>query len=185
MSSNKSFSTETAERYALALFELSEESSELEKVENEVKSLLDLYKASEGLKNFIKNPTQVNTVQLKVIDEISKVLKFTATFKNFLSILVIKRRFFYLEDIFKRFLSLNSKRRGELKATLTSSKKLSPAEITSLNNQLSSAVGSKIVFDNKVDESLIGGLKVQIGSLMIDSSIKNKLKKYEKLMLDY
>ena len=107
MSSNKSFSTETAERYALALFELSEESSELEKVENEVKSLLDLYKASEGLKNFIKNPTQVNTVQLKVIDEISKVLKFTATFKNFLSILVIKRRFFYLEDIFKRFLSLN------------------------------------------------------------------------------
>jgi F-type H+-transporting ATPase subunit delta len=67
---------------------------------------------------------------------------------------------------------------------LTSSKKLSSEEITSLNSELSQAIGSKIVFNNRVDESLLGGLKVQIGSLMIDTSIKNKLKKIEKLMLE-
>ena len=45
-------------------------------------------------------------------------------------------------------------------------------------------MGAPIAFDYKVDESLIGGLKMQIGSLMIDTSIKNKLKKYKQTMLE-
>ena len=96
----------------------------------------------------------------------------------------MKRRIFYTKQIFSKFLILNSKKRGELTATLTSSKKLSSKEITTLNSELSQTIGSKIVFNNRVDESLLGGLKVQIGSLMIDTSIKNKLKKIEKLMLE-
>ena len=43
---------------------------------------------------------------------------------------------------------------------------------------------SNLIFDYKVDEKLIGGLKLQLGSFMIDTSIKNKLNKYEKLMLE-
>ena len=45
-------------------------------------------------------------------------------------------------------------------------------------------MGSSIKFDCKVDEKLIGGLKLQLGSFMIDTSIKNKLKKYEQTMLE-
>ena len=41
-----------------------------------------------------------------------------------------------------------------------------------------------VTFNHTVDENLIGGLKVQIGSLMVDTSIKNKLKKYEQTMLE-
>ena len=181
MSSNKSFSTETSERYALALFELSKENSELDTVEKNVRDFLELYISSQELENFVKNPTQLYINQIK---EISKIMKFSQTLEKFLSILVVKRRIFYTKQIFSKFLILSSKKRGELTATLTSSKKLSSEEITSLNSELSQAIGSKIVFNNRVDESLLGGLKVQIGSLMIDTSIKNKLKKIEKLMLE-
>ena len=45
-------------------------------------------------------------------------------------------------------------------------------------------MGSVLKFDFKVDEELIGGLKLQLGSFMIDTSIKNKLKKYEQAMLE-
>ena len=45
-------------------------------------------------------------------------------------------------------------------------------------------MGTKIKFDYSVDESLIGGVKIQIGSLMVDTSIKNKLKKFKQLMLE-
>ena len=104
--------------------------------------------------------------------------------KNFLSLLVIKRRIFFINKIFIKFLSLASKKRGELKALLVSSKNLTSEELENLNKDLSQTIGTSIAFDYKVDENLIGGLKMQIGSLMIDTSIKNKLKKYEQTMLE-
>jgi F-type H+-transporting ATPase subunit delta len=103
---------------------------------------------------------------------------------NFLNVLVIKRRIFFINKIFLSFLSLTSKKRGELKASLISSKNLTSEELESLNKELSRTMGTSITFDYKVDEELIGGLKIQIGSLMIDTSIKNKLKKYEQTMLE-
>ena len=54
MSSNKSFSSETTNRYALALYELAKENSELEVVEKNVNEVLAIYNTSEDLKNFIK-----------------------------------------------------------------------------------------------------------------------------------
>ncbi|MGA0123427.1 MAG: ATP synthase F1 subunit delta [Pelagibacteraceae bacterium] len=184
MSSNKSFSTETANRYALALFELANENSELEIVEKNIQDLLQIYNSSSDLKNFIKNPTQSQFNQLKVIQELSSKMNLSKVVNNFLSILVTKRRIFFLNNIFQNFLILVSKKRGELKASLVSSKNLSDDELQNLNKELSQTIGTSIKFDYKVDESLIGGLQMQIGSLMVDTSIKNKLRKYEQIMLE-
>ena len=71
-----------------------------------------------------------------------------------------------------------------ISASLISSKKLSKDELSNITSEISKSVGSLIRFDYKVDSDLIGGLKIQLGSLMIDTSIKNKLKKYEQLMLE-
>ena len=109
---------------------------------------------------------------------ISKIIK------NFLGVLVTKRRIFFIKKIFINFLSLASKKRGELKASLISSKNLTSEELKNLNTELSQAMNATVAFNYKVDETLIGGLKMQIGSLMIDTSIKNKLKKYEQIMLE-
>ena len=76
------------------------------------------------------------------------------------------------------------KKKGELKASLVSSKNLSQEELNSLNKEISQVVGTTVSFDYKVDESLIGGLQMQLGSLMVDTSIKNKLKKYQQIMLE-
>jgi len=181
---NKSFSSETANRYAIALYELASENSELEVVEKNVIELLSIYSSSEDLKNFIKNPTQTQSNQIEILSKISTQMNLSKIIRNFLSVLIIKRRIFFIKKIFLNFLSLTSKKRGELKAFLTSSRKLTNEELESLNKDLSQTVGASIKFDYKVDEDLIGGLKVQIGSLMIDTSIKNKLKKYEQTMLE-
>jgi len=184
VSSNKSFSSETANRYALALYELAKENSELEVVEKNIKEILDIFNASADLKNFVKNPTQSQSSQLDVLNKISIEMKLSKIIKNFLSILVNKRRIFFLNTIFLNFLSLVSKKRGELKASLISSKNLTNEELNNLNTELSQAMGTAVAFNYKVDENLIGGLKLQIGSLMVDTSIKNKLKKYEQIMLE-
>jgi len=184
VSSKKSFSSETANRYALALYEIANEKSELESVEKNVKELLDVYKTSDDLQNFIKNPTQSQSIQLEILNKISIQMSLSIIVKNFLSILVTKRRIFFLNTIFLNFLSLVSKKKGELKAFLISSKKLTNEELKNLSTALSQTVENPVTFNYEVDETLIGGLKMQIGSLMIDTSIKNKLKKYEQIMLE-
>jgi len=79
---------------------------------------------------------------------------------------------------------LCSSKRGEVKASLISSKILSDKELNEISQDISKFMGSKIKFDYSVDENLIGGLKLQLGSFMIDTSIKNKLKKYEQKLLE-
>ena len=77
-----------------------------------------------------------------------------------------------------------SKKRGEIKASLISSRELSELELESISKELSVSMGSTIKFDYKIDKELIGGLKLQLGSFMIDTSIRNKLKKFEQKMLE-
>ena len=184
MSTNKSFSSETANRYALALYELANENSELQVVEKNVNDLLTAYNTCQDLKNYIKNPTQSQSSQLEILNKISTQMNLAKITNLFLSVLVTKRRIFFINKIFINFLSLVSKKKGELKASLISSKNLTSEELENLNKDLSQAMGTAIAFDYKVDENLIGGLKVQIGSLMVDTSIKNKLKKYKQIMLE-
>ncbi len=184
MSTNKSFSTETSERYARALFEVVNDSNELEKSEKDIKRFRSLYKTSEEVKNFLKNPTQSINQQIKVLNLISKQLEFSKNLNNFLLLLIEKRRIFFVDKIFNNFLKYCSKKRGEIKASLISSKELSKPELDSISKDLSASVGSILKFDYKIDKDLIGGLKLQLGSFMIDTSIKNKLKKYEQALIE-
>ena len=68
MSTNKSFSTETSERYARALYEVSKESSDLEKIEADVKNFQSLFDSNFEIKNFIQNPTHIIDTQNKVLN---------------------------------------------------------------------------------------------------------------------
>ena len=184
MSTNKSFSTETSERYSRALFEISEEAGELEKIEVDIKKFQSLHEENIELKNFIDNPTHTIEIQNKILSLLSEKLDFSKNLKNFFLLLIKKRRIFFVKKIVDSFLRLCSKKRGEIKASLISSKELSSLELENISKELSSSMGSTIKFDYKVEKSLIGGLKLQLGSFMIDTSIKNRLKKYEQQMLE-
>ena len=184
MSTNKSFSSETSERYSRALFEVANEANELEKIENDVKNFQLLFTSSSEIKNFIEDPTQNIDTQINVINLLSDRLVFPKNLKNFFLLLIKKRRIFFVTKIFESFLKLCSKERGEVKASLISSKELSQNELDEISKDLSQSMGSIIKFDYKVDKELIGGLKLQLGSFMIDTSIKSKLQKFEQTMLE-
>ena len=184
LSKDTGFSITSAERYSLALFELSEENSLLSQIEDQSSSILNLIEQSEDFSNLIKDPTTSQEDLLKVINTISENNKFESLFKNFLSFLIQKRRFFFIERILKSFIEICSRKRGELKAELKSAKELSNEEITKITEELTKNFSSKIKLNYKHDESLIGGLVVQVGSTMVDTSIKNKLQQIENRMIE-
>ena len=184
LSKDTGFSITSAERYSLALFELSEENNLLSQIENQSLSILNLIDQSEDFSNLIKDQTTSQEDLLKVINTISENNKFESLFKNFLSFLIQKRRFFFIERILKSFIEICSRKRGELKAELKSAKELSNEEITKITEELTKNFSSKIKLNYKHDESLIGGLVVQVGSTMVDTSIKNKLQQIENRMIE-
>ncbi len=184
MSSKSSFSNSTSKSYALALYEISKENSELDKIENEMKSFGQLLQESPDFKETILSPTVSKEDKKNVIFAIAEKNNFSQNIKKFLGFVALKNRLFYLNNIVESFLDLVSNSKGEIKAKLISSKKLSKDEQQKIQNDLSKDFKSTLNLDYVYDPDLIAGLIIQIGSIMIDTSVKTKLKKLEKNMLE-
>ena len=184
MSSKSTFLNSTSNSYASALYELSKENSELDEVEDGIKSLNKLLNESSDFKEMILSPTVAKEDKKNVIFLIADQNKFSQILKKFLGIVAIKNRLFFLEKIIESFLNMVSYNKGQLKAKLISSKKLSPDEKKKIQDELSKDFKSSINIDYEYNPDLIGGLIIQVGSVMVDTSIKTKLKKLEKNMLE-
>ena len=184
MSSKSTFSNSTSKSYAIALYELSKESSELDKTENGMKSLKILINESADFKEMIFNPTVSKEDKKNVIFKIADQNNFSKILKKFLGFVAIKNRLFFLSQIILSFLNLVSSSKGELKARLISSKELSKNERDKIKDELSKNFKSQLNIDYEYDPDLIAGLIIQVGSVMIDTSIKTKLKKLEKNMIE-
>lgn len=184
MSKNKEFSSTSASRYSLALYELAEEANLLSQIEENSLAYLSLIDQSKEFNSFLKDPTLSQNILTDINNKISNNFKLENLFKNFLCFLVKKRRFFYIEQILKSFDEICSKKRDEIKAEIKSAKQLSETEINKITDELSNNFKSKIKLNYKYDQSLIGGLIVQVGSTMIDTSIKNKLQQIENKMIE-
>ena len=183
MTNNKVSFTST-NSYSQALYELGNESGSLNEIEDQASNIFKLISKNEELKSFIKNPTNKIEQQAAVFDLISDKFNFNKLLKIFLNFIITKRRLFYIEKIIEDFLDACSKNRGEIRANLSSSKKLNETEISKIKEELASNFGANIKLNYKYDPSLIGGLIIKVGSTMIDTSIKSKLKKLETKMAE-
>ena len=143
-----------------------------------------LLKESSDFKEMILNPTVMKEDKKKIIFAIADKNNFSQILKNFLGFITIKNRLFFLDKIIKSFINIVSRSKGELKAKVISPKKLSTEEQKKIQKELSKNFKSQLNIDYEYDPSLIAGLIIQIGSTMVDTSIKTKLKKLEKNMLE-
>ena len=184
MSKNKGFSETSAGRYSLALYELATEANTISEIEVHSASIINLITLSIDFKSLIKDPTNKKEDQLNALNKISEQYKLNELLTKFLSFLISKRRFFYVDKILKSFVETCSIKRGELKAELISAKDLNEDEVNSIKEELTKNFSSKIKLNYKHDASLIGGLIVQVGSTMVDTSIKNKLQQIENRMIE-
>ena len=184
MSSKSTFSNSTSISYATALYELSNESSELNKVNENIKNLNKIYKDSSDFREVILSPVVNKEDKKNLMFAIAEKNNFSKILKNFLGFLSAKNRLFFLGNIIDSFLNLVSKSKGELTAKIISAKKFSNEEQQKIKNELSENFKSHLNIDYKYDPNLIAGLIIQVGSVMVDTSIKNKLKQIENTMLE-
>ena len=184
MSDKNRFSDSSAKSYSQALYELATEEKKLNDVEEHAVSIIKLISQSEDFNSLIKDPTNKQDDQINSINIIFERFNLNSLLKKFLNFLVMKRRFFYVEKILKDFVMICSKNRGEISAQLTVAKELNENEINKIKDELSQNFGSNVKLNYTYDPDLIGGLIMQVESVMIDTSIKNKLQKIENKMIE-
>ena len=184
MSTKSTFSNSTSKSYAVALYELAKENSELSNVEDGMNGLKKILNDNSDFKEMILNPTVAKEEKQKVMFGIADQYNFSKILKNFLGFITIKNRLFFLDQIINSFLNIISVDKGELIAKLMSSKQLSKKELEGIQSELSKDFKSPIKVDYIYDPNLMAGLVIQVGSVMVDTSIQNKLKQLEKSMVE-
>ena len=160
------------------------EANNINKIEENSNAFLNLISENKDFNDLVKDPTINQETLMNIINRISDNFEIDNLFKNFLNYLILKRRFFYVQQILASFIETCSEKRGELKAEIKTAKELTQEEISKITDELSNNFKSKIKLNYKHDQSLIGGLIVQVGSTMIDTSIKNKLQQIENRMIE-
>lgn len=171
-----------AGRYATALFELSNESKAQGKVEDDLKALSAALDDSAELRDLISSPIYSRADQAGAIGAVATKMGLGDLAANTLRLMAQKRRLFTLPQVIEGFKALAADARGEVSADVTSAKAMTKAQQDALSATLKKTVDKDVAVNVTVDESLIGGLIVKVGSKMIDSSIRSKLMNLQNAM---
>ncbi len=175
VSENTGMISGVAERYASALFELASEQGVVDAVASDLSRFAEMIAESADLARVVRSPVFSAEDQLKVVSALAAAEGIYGLVANFLKLAARNRRLFILPDAIVAYSRLVSASRGEVVAQVTSALPLSDAEVADLKAALASTSGKTIRLDAKVDQSLLGGLVVKIGSRLIDTSLKTKL----------
>jgi F-type H+-transporting ATPase subunit delta len=177
-----SISASIAERYATAIFEIAQDNKNLEGLETSLNDLADALGQSADLRNLISSPLISRGDQGRAITVLADKMALAPVMQNSLALMAEKRRLFVLPQLIDALRALLAEERGEMTADVISAKSLSEEQTSKLAKTLSARVGKTVTINGTVDEDLIGGLVVKVGSQMIDTSIRARLNSLQNTM---
>ncbi|HUS52863.1 MAG TPA: F0F1 ATP synthase subunit delta [Thermohalobaculum sp.] len=175
MAESSTFVSSAAGRYATALFELASESDALSQTEIDMTALGQALGESDDLRALISTPIYTRDEQGAAMAAVADAMGLSVLVKNVVALMATKRRLFVLDEVIDIFAKLMAEHRGEVTADVTAARKLSKGQQTALIKTLKAAIGREVKLNLAVDEAIIGGLVVKVGSKMIDTSIRSKL----------
>jgi F-type H+-transporting ATPase subunit delta len=168
--------SEIAEPYAQALMSVAQSSNITEQVGEDVRYLLSLLENSESLRLFLANPFVKDADKKGVLQRIAGELQ--AYTRNFLMLLVDRRRIIFLEGIGQEYLSLLRKLNQTVLADVTSAVALSEGQQQAVREKVQGMTGARSVeLQTKIDRDLIGGVIIKVGSQIIDASLRGQLRR--------
>jgi F-type H+-transporting ATPase subunit delta len=164
-----------AGRYALALFELAQESKSVDAVGGDFQTLKAMVTESADLARLVRAPVFAREQQAKGMKALLAAAGANPLTVRFVLLLCSKRRLFLLPAAIRNFEVLVAKGKGEIEAEIASARPLTGPQIAALKQALKAKLGREPLLDLAVDPTLLGGLVVKVGSRMIDSSLRSKL----------
>ena len=177
-----SISAGIAERYATAIFEIAKENNDLAGLEAGLNDLAAALDDSAELRDLISSPIYSRADQETAITAVADKMGIAEVLRKSLGLMAQKRRLFVVPQLIAALRALIAEERGEVTAEVVSAKPLTKAQTEKLAKTLTARVGQTVNVNATVDEALIGGLVVKVGSKMIDTSIRSRLDSLQNAM---
>jgi F-type H+-transporting ATPase subunit delta len=169
---------DAARVYAQALFDVAKETGKLDEIREELNQFTDTLDRDRDLQVFFFSPYFSSAEKIEGVKR--AIVDADPEFVNFLELLIEKQRMpevFRIRRVFEELWKEENKR---IDVTVTSAVELDPAVVEKIGEEIERQVGRKVELASRVDEGILGGIVLQVGNMVLDASISNRLEKLRK-----
>lgn len=172
-----------SKRYARALVEVAENTGALREVGDELRGFAEILTTNPDLLTFFRNPAIRLEDKKEVLDPVAERLDLSPVVRSFLEFLLEKGEIPMLSGILRIYGEMADERLNQVKAIVTSAVPLADWERQQVIEQFTLLTGKRVYLEERVDPSLLGGLKVQIKSTVYDGTLRARLTKIREQLL--
>ena len=173
----------TARRYAKALLQIGDQQGNVAQLQQELDAVAATVGANADLSRLVASPLVLPVKKAEVFEAILASAKVSPTLRHFFRVVAEAGRLNLLPDLRRSFADLVDERDGILEARVSTAQPLTDAQTKALLASLSARMGKTIRLSWSQDPSLLGGLKVQVGSTVLDASIQGQLRQLKTQLL--
>ena len=173
-----------AKRYARALVELAEKTNAIEDTRADFAAFISAVDAAPAIQKLFSSPVFTPENKKAIIKELSGKLKMHAMSERFIEHLADSGRIRNVKDVYEAFLEILAEKQNRASVRLTTATALNNGDFADIKKKLEALTGKQVDIHSKIDASLIGGARAQIGSVIYDGTIKNQLNKMRSQLTD-
>ncbi|HEY4885403.1 MAG TPA: ATP synthase F1 subunit delta [Myxococcales bacterium] len=166
-----------ARRYARALLSLGLEEGRPEQYGDELEQVLETIRANRELRILLENPGYSLPDRQGAIDALASALGLSPLSVNFLRLLLERQRIGDLAQIARIYRAMVDQQAGRIRATVTSARPLGDDQTDRLRDAIGRMTGRSVVLESQTDSSLIGGVVAQVGTTLLDGSLRTQLER--------
>ena len=169
-------------KYAKGLFIAGKELGKLKEFGEQLAQVKELLLQMPEVLKALESPIYPPDFKLEIVEELLKAVEVDEEIKRFLRLLVEKRRIQFIKEIVDIYQQLLDEEFGIARGELITAYPLSDEDKKQIEEVLKEYLKKEVVLETKVDQEIIGGLKVRVGDLVFDSTIKSQLEKFKEII---
>jgi len=169
-------------KYAKGLFTVAKELNKTKEFGEELNQIKDLLTSMPEVLSALQNPIYPPDLKMEIIEEILKSIKVNPEIERFLKLLVERRRIQYIKEIVTMYQELLDEELNIARGEVITAYPLTSEEKKELEEILKEYLKKEVILESKVDEEIIGGIKIKIGDLIFDGSLKTQLGKLKEII---
>jgi len=173
----------TARRYAKALLQIGDQQGNVPQLQQELESVAAAVAANADLSRLVASPLVLPTKKAEVFEAILATAKLSQTLRHFFRVVAEAGRLNLLPELRRTFADLVDERAGIVEAKVASAQPLTDTQAKALIASLGTRTGKTIRLSWSLDPALLGGLKVQVGSTVLDASLQGQLRQLKTQLL--